>query len=128
METTSTTTDDSLDWLEVVHAGTDRNKPTFRQLRDEGLSREAIETLLIARDGIACGSTPEQVADFLRLSQDAYPVDVEDVWPDGVPEHWQTGYDPTDDELAASWAVPGTPHAHQVAWTLHQELHDRSAS
>lgn len=37
-------------------------------------------------------------------------------------------YDPTDAELAATWNGPDAPAVHRAAWTLHQELHDRSAS
>lgn len=88
MDTTNTSNTGGLDWLEFLRAGADQHKPTFRQLLAEGVSKPAIETLFIARDGIAAGSTPDQVADFLRLSQEAYPIAVEDVWPEGVPEHW----------------------------------------
>ena len=77
-----------LDWLEFLRAGADQHKPTFRQLLAEGLSKPAIETLFIARDGISAGSTATEVADFLRFSQEAYPIAVADVWPDGTPEHW----------------------------------------
>jgi hypothetical protein len=37
-------------------------------------------------------------------------------------------FDPTDAELAQSWNAPDAPLAHRVAWQLHQETHDRSAS
>jgi hypothetical protein len=105
------------------------HKPTFTQLRAEGLSEHAIETLMLGRDAIATMSAAE-VAEFLSLSHRHHPVDVDDVWPLGVPAHWMNtaDYDPTDAELEAAWNGPDAHEAHRAAWRLHQGLHERSAS
>lgn len=131
---------------DLANADYNRNRPTFAQLRTEGLSGHAIETLVIARECIGADPTPgaaakrlaaddygqvaRLTADMLRISQRAYPVDVDDVWPEGVPEHWQdwSCYDPTDAELEQAWTGPDAHEAHRAAWALHQETHDRSAS
>ena len=65
---------------------------SYTQLRREGLSNRAIETYVIARDAMRSCSA-EDVAAFLRVSHNDYPVDVEDVWPAGVPEHRTCAHD-----------------------------------
>ena len=77
----------SIDYLELVGVG---SHPTFTELRGEGLSRTAIETLLLSHDALDAGMSPDAVADFIRDSQEGYPVTVEDVWPQGTPAHWLT--------------------------------------
>ena len=74
----------SIDYLELV------GHPTFTQLRAEGLSRAAIETLLLSHDALDAGMAPDAVADSIRDSQDRFPVTVDDVWPQGTPAHWLT--------------------------------------
>lgn len=97
-------------------------KPTFMQLRAEGLSEHAIETLMLGRDALATMSAAE-VAEFLALSHRDHPVTVDDVWPNGVPEHWaDPNFDPTDAELEAAWNGPDAHEAHRAAWRLHQEV------
>jgi hypothetical protein len=75
--------------------------PTYSQLRDEGLSEQAIQTLVCARDALAVGWPAHGIAHFLRISHQNHPLDVEDVWPDGTPEHWVDwmNFDPCDREL-----------------------------
>ena len=77
----------SIDYLELVGVG---SHPTFTQLRGEGLSRTAIETLLLSHDALDAGMSPDAVADFIRDSQDAYPVTVADVYPHGAPCRCET--------------------------------------
>lgn len=111
-------TPDAADWLAFVRAGADEHKPTYAQLRAEGLTEDAIQTLFIARDGLAAGSSAEQVADFLRLSQRDYPVTEQDVRPLGKPARWMT-----PEELAAHQASEATAI---VADLARQDRHYRT--
>jgi hypothetical protein len=85
------------------------------------MSRNAIETYCTARDAMRSADAAE-IAAFLRVSHQAHPVEVEDVFPNGVPAHWQDAYDPTDAELEAWWAGPDAHEAHRAAWALHVEV------
>ena len=67
-------------------------------------------------DGHTVEETADIAAEYLAETVASYPSYID---PD---------YDPTDAELERSWNAQDAPEAHRVAWALHQETHDRSAS
>lgn len=70
---------------ELLRGRSDRHKPTYRQLRDEGVSQRAIELLHEGRDMLELGWSPYGFAQWLAQAA----VSEADVYPDGKPAHWQ---------------------------------------
>lgn len=82
-------------------------------------------------DGHSLEETSQLAAEHLAEMVDAYGVGATCLCETAAgvaecPVH--KDYDPTDAELEAAWNGPDAPAAHRVAWALHQETHDRSAS
>ena len=69
-------------------AGQHARKPSFAELEKEGLSREAIRALLVARDFV--DHDPETTVLSLTNSLVIAPLDEDDLWPDGPPRHWES--------------------------------------
>ena len=102
---------------EFLRGRADYAKPTYTELRVEGLSNPAIQIMHEARDMLAAGHGFYHFAKWFAGLYRTVPLSEADSWPDGKPDHWAAwdeqrygmplDYDPTDAEqgpLERGWS------------------------
>lgn len=95
---------------EFLRGRADKHKPTYRELRDEGIAQHTIELIHEGRDKLAKGEGFYDFAKWCAVLYRTVPLCESDSWPNGKTDRWLAfdeerygtvgpDFDPTDDDL-----------------------------